>query len=183
MLAAIGYRGVWIAKPFAGIICMLIALVYIRLQPGKDMKEKMLMLPEQFGAEPGKELCFKADSMQDVHGISRIAIAFALENGAGKTQAKRFSLAVEELVGNIVQHGFTDGKSHTIDIRMLVKDEHLILRLRDDCRRFDPMERYRTQIQFDENPENGIAIRMMIRIAKSIKYTGLYGMNNLIIRI
>ena len=66
---------------------------------------------------------------------------------------------------------------------MLVNERGLILRLRDDCRRFDPIERYRNELQFDENPANGIGIKMMIKLAKSIKYTGLYGMNNLIIRI
>ena len=66
---------------------------------------------------------------------------------------------------------------------MLVKKRELILRLRDDCRRFDPVERYRNEIQFDETPGKGMGIRLMIKLAKSIKYTGLYGMNNLIIRI
>ena len=179
----IGYRGVWIAKPVAGIICVLIAFVYIRLQPGSSMKEKMLMLPEGFGFESGEELCFRADSMEDVNGISRVAVAFALENGADAAQAQNYSLAVEELAGNIVQHGFTDGKAHTIDIRMLVKGQELILRLRDDCRRFDPMERYRTETQFDDNPKKDTGIRLMAGVAKSIKYTGLYGMNNLIIRV
>ena len=183
MLVTIGYRGVWIAKPVAGIICALIAFLYIRLQPGRDMKEKILMLPDGLGFEPGKELTVRADSMEYINGISRVAVAFALENGADIIQAEDFSLAIEELAGNIVQHGFTDGKAHTIDIRMLVNERGLILRLRDDCRRFDPIERYRNELQFDENPANGIGIKMMIKLAKSIKYTGLYGMNNLIIRI
>ena len=29
----------------------------------------------------------------------------------------------------------------------------------------------------------GMGIRLMIKLAKSVKYTGLYGMNNLIIKI
>ena len=183
LLGSIGYRGAWIAKPAAGLICMGIAFIYIRLQPGRGMREKMLMLPEGFGFEAGEELCFRASSMKEVSGISRIAVAFALENGADDDQARKYSVAVEELVGNIVQHGFTDGKPHTIDIRMLVKGQELILRLRDDCRRFDPIERYRNEIQFSDDSEKDIGIRMMVGLAKSIKYTGLYGMNNLIIRI
>ena len=160
LLTTIGYRGAWVAEPIAGAICVLIALVYIRRQKGRTFKEKMLMLPDGFGFEAGKELSFSANSMADVMGISRIAIAFA-----------------------IVQHGFTDGRPHTINIRMLIKDDELILRLRDDCSRFDPIEKYRTDLQFDEDPERGMAIRMMIKLTKEIKYTGLFGMNNLIIRV
>ena len=121
--------------------------------------------------------------MFDVIGVSRIAIAFILENGFSKHDANIVSLAIEELAGNIVQHGFTDGRPHTINIRMLIKDDELILRLRDDCSRFDPIEKYRTDLQFDEDPERGMAIRMMIKLTKEIKYTGLFGMNNLIIRV
>ena len=143
----------------------------------------MLLLPEQFGAAPEQELCFSVDSMEDVNGISRIAIAFALENGADKNKANTYSLAVEELAGNIVEHGFNDGHSHHIDIRMLSKDDGLILRLRDDCRHFDPVEEYRTRQQFSRDPENGFAIRMMMKLSRDIRYTGLYGMNNLIIHV
>ena len=93
------------------------------------------------------------------------------------------ALAVEEMAGNIVQHGFRDGKPHMINIRMLAKNDELILRIRDDCRRFDPTDKYKTELQFDENPENGVAIKMMIKLAKEMKYTGLFGVNNLIIRV
>ena len=72
---------------------------------------------------------------------------------------------------------------HLVQIRILAKDGELILRLRDDCRTFDPVDRYRTQLQFEPDPEKGIAVKMMMRLVREIKYTGLYGMNNLIIRI
>lgn len=183
LLVTIGSRGVWIAKPIAGILCVLIAYIYIRRQKGRTFKEKMLMLPDNFGYEAGKELTFSADSMTDVMIISKIGIAFAEENGFDLNRAQLLSLAVEEMAGNIVQHGFKDKKTHMINIRMLVKDEEIILRIRDDCKRFDPIDKYRTELQFDENPENGVAIKMMIKLAREIKYTGLYGVNNLIIRI
>ena len=183
MLVAIGYRGAWVAKPIVGILCVLIAYQYIRRQKGRTFEEKMLMLPDDFGFEAGKELSFSADSMTDVMIISKTGIAFAEENGFDINRARLLSLAVEEMAGNIVQHGFKDGKPHIINIRMLIKNDEIILRLRDDCRRFDPVDKYRTELQFDENPENRVAIKMMIKLAKEIKYTGLYGVNNLIIRI
>lgn len=145
--------------------------------------EKMLLLPENFGTGSGHEFCMEGDSMFDINGVSRIAIAFILENGFGKHDAEIVSLAIEELAGNIVQHGFTDNKPHHVDIRILAKNDELIVRLRDDCRPFDPVDKYRKELQYDTNPENGIAIKMIMRLVRDIKYTGLYGMNNLILRI
>ncbi len=141
------------------------------------------MLPDGFGSETGKELTFNVNSMKNVARVSRIAILFATENGMELKRAQLLSLAVEEMAGNIVEHGFTDGRPHMINIRMLAKDDELILRIRDDCRRFDPTDKYKKELQFDENPENGVAIKMLIKLAKEMKYTGLFGVNNLIIRV
>ena len=182
-LMMIGYRGVWIATPVINVLVVLVAVIYILRQDGKGFKEKMLLLPKDFGVAPEHEFSFEGDSMFDVVGISRTVIAFMLENGYDKRKADMVSLAVEELAGNIVQHGFSDGRSHHVDIRLLAKEGDLILRFRDDCKRFDTVDEYRTQLQFSKNPEEGIGIKMMIRLAKDIKYTGLYGMNNLIVRL
>jgi anti-sigma regulatory factor (Ser/Thr protein kinase) len=121
--------------------------------------------------------------MFDVMGISRIAVAFALEKGFEKHKAEIVSLAVEEMAGNIVQHGFTDDKPRHVHIRMLAKGDELILRFRDDGIPFDPVEKYRKELQYESDPEKGLAIKMMMKLAKDVKYTGPYGMNNLIIRI
>ena len=45
------------------------------------------------------------------------------------------------------------------------------------------LEEYRTRQQFSRDPENGFAIRMMMKLSRDIRYTGLYGMNNLIIHV
>lgn len=182
-LALLGYRGAWAAKPAINAAVVLVAALYILHQRGAGFREKMLLLPEGFGAAPGRELCIEGDSMFDVVGVSRISIAFMQENGFSKRDAGIVSLAIEELAGNIVQHGFADGRPHHLQIRILAKDDELILRLRDDCRPFDPVDKYRTELQFEPDPEKGPAIKMMMRLAREIKYTGLYGMNNLIMII
>ena len=182
-LAAMGYRGAWISKPIINAAVVLLAALYILRQNGAGFREKMLLLPEGLRAAPGRELTFQADSMHDVMDISRTAAAFILENGFDRRKADIVSLAIEEMAGNIVQHGFGDGREHHMDIRIVARDGELILRFRDNCRRFDPVEKYRMELQYDSDPENGIAIKMMMRLVKEIKYTGLYGMNNLIIRI
>ena len=45
------------------------------------------------------------------------------------------------------------------------------------------LEGYLTRQQFSRDPENGFAIRMMMKLSRDIRYTGLYGMNNLIIHV
>ena len=182
-LAVLGYRGAWISKPVINAAVILAAVIYILHQKGTDFREKALLLNDNFDTAPGHELYIEADSMFDIMGISRVSIAFIMENGFNKQDANKVSLAIEELAGNIVQHGFMDGRHHHVYIRILVKGDEMILRLRDDCRPFDPVEKYRIELMLDNDPENGIAIKMMMRMCKEIKYNRIYCMNNLIIHV
>lgn len=51
-------------------------------------------------------------------------------------------LALEEMAGNVVSHGFSaDNKKYFIDIRVVHKGDDIILRIRDNCIAFDPTER------------------------------------------
>ena len=73
-------------------------------------------------------------------------------------------LFLEEMAGNVVEHGFTkDDKKHTVDIRVVHKNEDVILRIKDDCVPFDPGERQ--------------------KMAESVQYQNILGLNVLTIRI
>ncbi|WP_371263041.1 hypothetical protein [Selenomonas ruminantium] len=61
----------------------------------------------------------------------------------GKEKARVLAHCIEELGVNIIRHGFNDGKPHAIDVRILAKEKEIILRIRDDCRPFNPVNYYR----------------------------------------
>ena len=87
-----------------------------------------------------------------------------------------------ELNGNVVDHGFTkDNKSHYVDVRVVHKDDDVILRIKDDCVPFAPHER-QGFIEGDDIVKN-IGIRMVFRIARDIRYQNILGLNVLTIRI
>ena len=93
------------------------------------------------------------------------------------------SLCIEEMGGNIIQHGFSDGKQHYIYLRILAKSDEVILRIRDDCRPFNPLEHYRMTIQDENNPEKNIGIRMVMKLCSNVQYLSTFGTNNLIIHV
>ena len=107
---------------------------------------------------------------------------FCRENGIDKRKANILSLCIEELGNNIIEHGFSDGKPHSIDMRILIKEEEVILRLRDDCRSFNPVERYKMTIEQEDVTKN-IGIRMVMKMCSDVKYLSTMNTNNLIIRI
>lgn len=107
---------------------------------------------------------------------------FCLEKGIDERRAYLAGLSMEEMAGNIVEHGFTkDTKDHSIDIRVVHKDDNIILRIKDDCIPFDPKDRNR--ITEGDDPTKNMGIRMIYRIMNDITYENLLGLNVLTIII
>lgn len=84
------------------------------------------------------------------------------------------------MAGNIVSYGFKDNEKHHVDIRVVAKDG-IILRIRDDCREFDP-KKYLEQFSPEDKTKN-IGIRMIAGIAKDMTYRRNAGINTLLIVI
>ena len=82
-----------------------------------------------------------------------------------------------------MQYGFSDGKPHTIDIRALIKGDDVVLRLRDDCRRFDLKEKVAHWTLNPEHPEENVGIRMILGMAKDVSYTNTMRTNYLLITV
>ena len=87
------------------------------------------------------------------------------------------------MAGNVIEHGFADGKPHHLDVRVLVKDGTMVLRLRDDCSKFDLREKAASWQPDPEHPERNIGIHIIMRVAKDVAYTNTMNTNNLIITI
>ena len=185
MLRLMGGRGVWFATPVSLAVMLLVTVIYILCWDfGDSFSIKRLLLKENFGSKDGEaELNISADTMLEVIGMSRLAGLFCAEQGIDQKRANILALCIEEMGGNIMEHGFSDGKPHMIDMRILVKDGELILRLRDDCRPFNPVERYRMALQQEDDPTRNVGIRMVMKMSRDVKYLSTMSTNNLIIRI
>ena len=185
MVRLIGGRGAWFATPVTLLLIILNTYFFIiRKGIGNTFSIKRLLLTKDFGTAADKELNISADTMMEVIGMSRLAGLFCQENGISKKQANALALCIEELGSNVIRHGFNDGKPHSIDIRILVKSNELILRVRDDCRPFNLLEQYELiRYQPEDDPAKNIGIRMVVKSCKDIKYLSTMSTNNLILRI
>lgn len=107
---------------------------------------------------------------------------FCLEKGIDEKRSYLAGLCMEEMAGNVVEHGFTkDKKDHTADIRVVYKDGRIILHIKDDCIPFDPKTRY--SLLEDQDADKNIGIRMVYGMTDDIVYQNLLGMNVLTITI
>ena len=79
------------------------------------------------------------------------------------------------MAGNIVQHGFDDGKKHSIDMRVSILKDEIRISIKDDCKLFNPEEA--EKIFSPDDITHNIGIRMVGKISKSMSYQNTLGLN------
>lgn len=139
--------------------------------------EDFLFIKESFGVDPEDTLEFSIEKIEEVVPASEEVRVFCTEKGATQKQSFLMALFVEELCNNVIEHGFSDGKSHSIDVRVMMIDGEWILRYRDNCSLFDPTEWLK--MHDDHDPSKNIGIRMVCGMARDIRYLSTMELNNL----
>ena len=82
------------------------------------------------------------DRIEEVIDVSKKIQDFCRLHGIENRRAMLSGLCMEEMAGNIVEHGFTkDKRKHLIDVFACVENDEVFLRLRDNCIPFDPHSR------------------------------------------
>ena len=180
---SMGAMGVWIANPIGIILTLLLSLGYAcvfnrRFPRGEDF----LMLRKSFGVPQQDRLDIPIHSISDVAATSEKVQEFCAAHGLDGQTSYYAALCLEEMAGNVVDHGFIkDNKNHMGEAHVVIKDGRVMLRLKDDCIPFDPMER--AEQMKDDDPLRKIGIRMVMKIARDITYQNLMGLNVLTIRL
>ena len=183
MLRLMGTGGAWTAKIISMAILSLIAVLYVYgNKEGGTFRDKMLLLPGNFGVDPADEIAVAASSTEEILMLSKIAVSFALEHGAERKRAKTFGLVTEELAGIFSAHGFADGEKHHVNARLVSKDGDLIIRMRDDCKSFNLVE-YDRIANRDRKDGDGPGLAIIMNMSKQVQYMATFGANSLVVRI
>ena len=184
LIPRLGMNGVYLANVLNGVVTTLVIWGYAILKNRRMPKtlEELMVIPKGFGVSEENRLDLSVRDLDGVVAISEQVQAFCLEKGLDARRAMLAGLCMEEMAGNVVEHGFRkDSKPHSVDIRVAYQDNGVLLRIRDDCRPFDPAERQK--LANPEDPEKNIGIRMIYGMARAIQYQNILGLNVLTIRI
>ncbi len=180
----LGIRGVCLANVLNGITLNLLILGYawIHQKHIPRTMDELMVIPEKFGVPEKDRIDISVRTADEVVTLAERIQHFCQEKGIDEKRSYMAGLCMEEMDGNVVEHGFTkDQKDHTADIRVVYKDNKIILRIKDDCIPFDPKTRY--SLLEDQDAEKNIGIRMVYSMTDDIVYQNLLGMNVLTITI
>ncbi len=177
----LGAVGVWVAHVLNGIYVIIAVVLYSRLVSVRfpSSFEELLAVPDDFGVAEDQRLDISIHNEKEVTDTAQLVMAFCRKAGIDEKRAMYAGLCMEEMAGNIVEHGFPDGKRHLVDVRVVNRADGLLLRIKDDCRAFNPKEKL-ALIDPDDVTHN-IGLRMVQRFAKEMTYSNVLGLNVLTI--
>ncbi len=178
----IGAEAVWISFLCSEVLTLVTVVVVVRVKTGKWPKNlgELAMIPVGFTPEPEKVLDITVDNdMDKVMELSRRITEFCSKHTEDRVKINKLSLCIEEMAGNIVRHGFRDGKKHFIDIKIIMDEENITFRIRDDGTKFNPLK----YADNAEAAEENMGIRIVREISKDMNYKYAVNMNNLTVII
>ena len=179
----LGAFGVWISHPTGLLIILIAIFVYTCLfnRHFPSCLDDWLFLRKDFGVSDDDRLELVVESMDAALSTSEKVQDFCTRHALPQKTCVFAALSIEEMAGNVVRHGFSaDSKAHQVIVSVVLKNDSLLLRIKDDCIPFDPKDR---ASQFsDENPEKNIGIRLVMNLAHDVTYQNLLGLNVLTIR-
>lgn len=189
LLCAVVLGKIWgIQGIFASfVVSQILAVLLVNLQAflHRDKRyggmEAFLGVPPSFGVPPENRLVRTVTTPEEVWALSAEAMDYCLDHGISRRKAYMASLYIEEM-GNITMlYGFKDGRPHHLEVRLSLNHGEVILRLRDDCRRFDIREKAAHWEEDPLHPETTFGVRMVMRGCKILQYDNSLRTNNLLV--
>lgn len=175
-LSLLSPLALWGGFPAGELLTIPVFLLLSSLCARKKGLSCPLLLDERDSRE-GKAIAFSVKSSVDaVMEASEKISAFCEGNELDPKRSMLISLSLEELLLSTAEHAFENAEDGSMDVRVLVSGEDVIMRIRNGGREFDPIR------FFEENPDNideCLGLQMIVAGARNVKYTRTLGVNNL----
>ncbi len=184
LIRGLGMRGLYFALVLSALASLLYLLgrAWLKNRRFPRNVDELMLIPESFGVPENERLDLSVKSIEQVVSVAERVQRFCLAHGVDKRRAYLAGLSMEEMAGNIVEHGFgADNRSHSVDVRVAHKGNDVILLIKDDCVPFNPGEQQR--IFEGGDVMRNVGLRMIFGMAKDVQYQYILGLNVLTIRI
>ena len=130
-----------------------------------------------------KQLVLK-NAISEMRVLSNTVKEFCKENSLSGEVTHDIHLALEEIFSNIVFYGFQDQDEHQIAISFSLKDNTLILEIKDDGIPFNPLESKTLdlEIPIEERERGGMGIHIASELMDEIEYFRKQNKNILVMK-
>ena len=120
----------------------------------------------------GRVTLLLRNRLEDLRDVQSAIDRLVANQNLEEEQAYALRLAVEELVSNVIRHGFDDGRLHRIVVAVEVRAERIDLAIEDDGRPFDPNSggELVTPTSLEDAPTGGLGLGLVKAMVGAIHY-------------
>jgi len=121
------------------------------------------------------------NELAELAQLAAAAAAFWEGHAVPPGAAYAASLALEEMVSNVIRHGYRDRAAHEIRIGLAVQPDALTITVEDDGCAFDPLGVPEPDVgrSLAERPVGGLGIHLVRKLCREMRYRRIDGHNHL----
>src|SRR6202008_2242244 len=111
-----------------------------RRHSGRSPEDDTVRVPVLRPGTMHEEIRFSIrNDLRELARAGALANALLERGGIAAQEAYPTHLALEEILSNVIRHGYEDAGEHEISVRLRVDDGRVELQVEDDGREFDPL--------------------------------------------
>jgi serine/threonine-protein kinase RsbW len=121
--------------------------------------------------------------LSELKNVSATLDQFLEDHCVPKRAAYAVSLAVDELVVNVMRYAYVDDEVHVIELDLIIRGDQVTLRIVDDGRPFDPRTGPSLDLHAEDRPVGGLGLLLVLDMVDLLKYQRLGEKNWVEVRI
>ena len=136
------------------------------------------------GAAPYTDVVTIQNTLRDIEHISQRVQVFGEKHGYSSELIFQLTLALEEILTNVMTHGYDDQDTHDITVRVSCGDGEVTAEVEDDGRPFNPLEASPTDLvsPVEIRPVGGLGLHLVRSFVETVEYRREGQKNYLVLR-
>jgi sigma-B regulation protein RsbU (phosphoserine phosphatase) len=121
---------------------------------------------------------------REITRLARLFDEFRESCGISEDESAHLHLILDEVVSNVIKHGYDDGLEHQIRVDVAVDGNHVTIRVEDDGRPFNPLDAPypKLDLPIEQRPIGGLGVFIVKSVADSVDYRRDGGRNVVTVR-
>jgi sigma-B regulation protein RsbU (phosphoserine phosphatase) len=112
------------------------------------------------------------NQLTEIDRVNEIFNEVCEQNGVLNTVYRKFNIAFDEIINNIVSYGYNDKKEHEIKITINITEDHLVVSIEDDAIAFNPLNLASpdTDASIEDREIGGLGVHMVKKLMDNVSY-------------
>lgn len=124
------------------------------------------------------------NQLSELERLHQTLADFCRQHSLSSAVSRDLNLALEEIVTNVITHGYTDNREHLIGVHFNLQPNEVSIDVEDDGQPFNPLEAQEvdTTIPLENRPIGGLGIHLVRKVTDGLEYKRLGDKNILTLK-